>query len=95
MNVAKITITVGDWARHYSAFVTSAPKAYDRGLTIEIVGEEGSMFSVSGSRVVLIERREIENQVGRYGSGLEMTMPVEWEWSREIERMIIERIYQK
>ncbi len=65
-----ITVQLGEFHTDYVVKETTAPAAYDQFGTFELV-------KVKNTRIVLIEERHYQGQVGRYGSGLHAVADVE------------------
>jgi len=61
--VPQIDVTIGAYTRHYRAWRTEAPVAYDGMGTI-------GLWESSAGRLVLIQLDHVDWQVGRYSSGM-------------------------
>lgn len=76
-------LVIGNVEKTYKAFETTAPESYDGFGTLSLLGDERL-------RIVLIEERHLDWQLGKYGSGLFQT-----EASDLSEKYFEELIYQR
>lgn len=75
--VKPIKVTIDEATTTYHLFMTSAPKAYDHGGTLEVPDAHPD------ARVVLVPEDAVEWSRGRYGSGLHAFCDMDDEWLRD------------